>query len=95
MGSQKNKIQEDAFRAQYDSKIGRKLRTKKEGEPMIGRGTANDEFINYMQGKTPGRFRDLPSITAMRNRANERKAQMTSRETPEQYARRQRKARGY
>jgi len=95
MGSQKNKLKEDAFSAKYDSQIGRKLRTKKEGEPMVGRVTANDEFIDYMQGKTPGRFRDLPSITAMRNRANERKAQMTSRETPEQYARRQRKARGY
>ena len=95
MGRQKNEIKEDAFRGKYDSQIGRKLRTKKEGAPKVGGATANEEFINYMQGKAPGRFRDLPSIAAMRQKATNYKANVSKYETPEQLARRQRRRSNY
>lgn len=61
MGGGRRRAQEDAFANRYDSTIGRKLRTRKKGEPMMGSATDSDrrhagsknELFKRMVGGSP------------------------------------------
>lgn len=54
-GGGRNRVQEDAFARKYDSRMGARIRTKREGAPMMGSAseTKNQQFIRMIAEPSP------------------------------------------